>query len=349
MSEHTEAWDRIVTVLLAEDEYPHQPDDAENYNESMYFNAFDLEQRAGGWFRLGNRVNEGYAEMSVCIYLPDGRVGFMFDRPRITSNAQMDAGGLRIDVHQPFEHLSVHYEGKVCLLDDPGEMANPREAFANNPRVPCTVDIDWRGVSPMYGGKPQYADGRELEQAAGSSFAKAHYEQHCRASGSIVVGDEVLQIDGFGLRDKSWGPRYWQAIAWYRWLPIVFDEDFAMMLSVVARDADAPGRGGGMVLEGDQYHLITDCGVEADWDHKGEQTTIRAWAQTDQRRYEVTGEVISMIPLRNRRKTPEGDQLHTRITEAMTAYECDGRQGIGMSEFLDQVIDGWPVGVPAQG
>ena len=104
-----------------------------------------------------------------------------------------------------------------------------------------------------------------------------------------------------------------------------------------------------MVLEGDQYHLITDCGVEADWDHKGEQTTIRAWAQTDQRRYEVTGEVISMIPLRNRRKTPEGDQLHTRITEAMTAYECDGRQGIGMSEFLDQVIDGWPVGVPAQG
>ena len=148
--------DEIVTVLLPEDEYTHEPDDVVNYNESMYFNAFDLERQAGGWFRLGNRVNEGYAEMSVCIYLPDGRVGFMFDRPKITNNDEMNAGGLRIDVHERFEHLSVHYEGKVCLLDDPSEMANPREAFANNPRVPCTVDIDWHGVSPMYGGKPAF-------------------------------------------------------------------------------------------------------------------------------------------------------------------------------------------------
>ena len=76
----------IVTVLLPEDEYTHTPDEAENYNESMYLNAFDLGQQAGGWFRLGNRVNEGYAEMSVCIYLPDGSVGFMFGRPKIETN-----------------------------------------------------------------------------------------------------------------------------------------------------------------------------------------------------------------------------------------------------------------------
>ena len=31
----------IVTVLEPEDEYPHEPDAAENYNESMYLNAFD--------------------------------------------------------------------------------------------------------------------------------------------------------------------------------------------------------------------------------------------------------------------------------------------------------------------
>lgn len=30
----------------------------------------------------------------------------------------------------------------------------------------------------------------------------------------------------------------------------------------------------------------------------------------------------------------------------MTRYECDGVEGIGMSEFLDQVVDGWPIGVP---
>jgi len=336
----------IVTVLEPEDEFPHEPDDAVNYNESMYLNAFDLGAEAGGWFRLGNRVNEGYAEMSVCIYLPDGRVGFMFDRPKITTNNEMKAGGLTIKVNEPFKHLSVHYEGKVCLLENPADMANPRQAFAENPLVPAAIELDWHGVSPMFGGKPQYADGREIEQKPGTSFAKAHYEQHCRASGTITVGDEALEIDGFGLRDKSWGPRYWQAISWYRWLPVVFSEDFAMMLSLVAGSPDRPARAGGMVLEGDEYHVITDCRVDAEWDDAGTQTTMRCWAKTDQREYDITGEVMSMIPLRNRRKTPEGEQLHTRITEAMTRYECDGKDGIGMSVFLDQVVDGWPVGVP---
>ena len=337
--------DEIITVLLPEDEYTHVPDEAENYNESMYLNAFDLAGECGGWFRLGNRVNEGYAEMSVCIYLPDGRVGFAFGRPRIETNDEMCAGGLRIDVHEPFKHLSVAYEGKVCLLDDPSEMANPRQAFADNPLVEATVALDWYGVSPMYGGKPQYADGREVEEEPGKSFAKAHYEQHCRAVGTITVGDEVLEIDGFGLRDKSWGPRYWQALSWYRWLPMVFGEDFAMMVSVIARDAASAPRPGGMVLRDGAYHLITDCSVDAVFDDKGEQTSMEVWARTEAREYRVTGEVLSMIPLRNRRTTPDGELLHTRITEAMTRFECDGRTGIGMSEFLDQVVDGWPVGV----
>ena len=72
---------------------------------------------------------------------------------------------------------------------------------------------------------------RRWSSEAGESFAKAHYEQHCAVTGTIVVGDEVVDLDGLGLRDKSWGPRYWQAIGWYRWLPMTFSEDFAMMIS----------------------------------------------------------------------------------------------------------------------
>ena len=336
--------DRIVTVLEPSDEYTHTPDDVENYNESMYLNAFDLGLAAGGWFRLGNRVNEGYAEMSVCIYLPDGRVGFMYDRPKIDSNDAMEAGGLTITVVEPFEHLRVEYDGTVCLLDDPAAMSDPRTAFRENPMVECTVRLDHRGVSPMYGGKPQYADGREIETLNG--FAKAHYEQHCAVTGTIRVGDETLEIDGLGLRDKSWGPRHWQALTWYRWLPMVFDADFAMMLSVIDRGGDRPPSTSGMVLVGSEYHQVLDCRVDADWNAAGEQTTMRCWARTAEREYDITGEVLSMIPLRNRRRTPDGEQLHTRITEAMTRFECDGRVGIGMSEFLDQVVDGWPVGVP---
>jgi hypothetical protein len=335
----------IRTVLEPEDEYTHEPDPVPNYNESMYLNGFDPAREVGGWFRLGNRVNEGYAEMTVCVYLPGGRVGFMYGRPEITSNERMSAGGLTIEVVQPFEHLTVSYEGRVCLLEDPHQMADPRRAFADNPMVPCSVALDVRGISPMYGGRPVAEDGSELAVDPERSFAKAHYEQHTAVTGSIRVGDEVIDLDGLGLRDKSWGPRHWQAVHWYRWLPMVFGPDFAMMLSVIGgEDPDVEPRQGGMVLVDGEYHLVRECRVESDWDAAGYQTAMRCWARTDHDEYEVTGEVISLIPLRNRRTTPDGERLMTRITEAMTRYRCGSRSGIGMSEYLDQLVDGRPVG-----
>ncbi len=83
---------KIVTVLNPEDEYTHEPDPVPNYNESMYLNGFDLEREVGAWFRIGNRVNEGYAEMTVCIYLPGGRVAFLYGRPEISNNDEMKGG-----------------------------------------------------------------------------------------------------------------------------------------------------------------------------------------------------------------------------------------------------------------
>jgi hypothetical protein len=337
---------RVVTVLRPEDEFTHEPDPVPNYNESMYLNGFDLDAELGGWFRLGNRVNEGYAEMSVCLYLPGGRVGFMYDRPRIETNDAMAAGGLEIAVVEPFEHLTVAYDGKVCVLDRPADMADPRHAFRHNPIVDCEVRLDVRGVSPMFGGRPEYDDGTPVETDAATSFAKAHYEQHTAVTGTIRVGDEAIELEGLGLRDKSWGPRYWQAISWYRWLPMVFTPEFAMMLSIV--DNAGSQRRGGMVLDGDEYHVIRECQVESDYDDDGYQTAMRCRARTDHAEYDVTGEVISLIPLRNRRTTPDGDQLHTRITEAMTRFECAGHTGVGMSEYLDQIVDGRPVGIGAE-
>ena len=73
-----------------------------NFNESMYFNAFDPTARMGGFFRLGNRANEGAGEMTICLYLPDGRVAFMFGRPHVTTNDAFDAAGMRFEVVKPF-------------------------------------------------------------------------------------------------------------------------------------------------------------------------------------------------------------------------------------------------------
>ena len=40
--------EKYIVKLEPEDEYTHVPDESLNYNESMYFNLFDHEQRMGG-------------------------------------------------------------------------------------------------------------------------------------------------------------------------------------------------------------------------------------------------------------------------------------------------------------
>jgi hypothetical protein len=330
-------------ILEPEDEYCHKPDTAKNYNESMYFNVFDPAKKIGGWFRLGNRVNEGYAEMSACLYLPDGRVGFMFNRAQIDNNDELNAGGMRFEVIEPFKRLRVTYDGKILLLDHPLEMAHPSRAFKNNPLVDCKVDLDYRGIAPMYGGRPVQADGSDIPIDPEKSFAKAHYEQHVVAKGSFEIAGRRWEVDGFGLRDKSWGPRYWQSVSWYRWLPMSFGNDFGMMISIIGSD-DGAVRRSGMVLRRGEYAMIHDARIESEWDENWYQTTFRTWARTDEREYEVAGKVISMIPLRNRRRGDDGTELVTRITEGMTEYTCDGRTGYGLSEYLDQIVDGRPVG-----
>src|SRR5579884_2658826 len=158
--------------LDPEDEYMHELGPEPTFNESMYFNVYDPSSRVGGFFRLGNRANEGYAEMTVCLYLPDGRVAFMFSRPSISDNSAFEAGGLRFDVIRPFEELQVAYRGRVLLLDDPLEMADPKAAFASNPTSEGRLSITFSGVAPMFGGEPE-----ERRETPGEEFARGHYEQ----------------------------------------------------------------------------------------------------------------------------------------------------------------------------
>src|SRR5260370_40784860 len=91
-------------VLLEQDDLMHSNTGESNFNESAYYNFFDRNRRLGGFIRLGNRANEGYAEMTVCLYLPAATVGCMFQRPEIKNNAAYDAGGAKFEAIKPFEH-----------------------------------------------------------------------------------------------------------------------------------------------------------------------------------------------------------------------------------------------------
>ena len=322
--------------LEPQDEYLHELGPEATFNESMYFNLYDPAHRLGGFFRLANRANEGRGEMTVCIYLPDGRVGFMFQRPEVHSNEAFDAAGMRFDVVTPFEELTVSYTGKVVLLDQPTDMAHPKRAFTENPYGHATVDLAYTRVSDMFGGEPD-----QPHERPGEEFAKGHYEQLVRATGTITVGDESWSVDGFGLRDHSWGPRTWQAPWYYRWLTGNAGPDFGFMASRIARQ-DRDGTRGGFVWEDGTLHLCDHSEVRTEWAGDDQyHRQVHALLRSGEREWRIDGEVLNLIPLRNRR-----DGRVTRISEGLTEWHVDGKPtGYGLSEYLDQIIDGAPVGI----
>ena len=164
-------------------------------------------------------------------------------------------------------------------------------------------------------------------------------------TGTVTIGDETFDLaDGLGLRDHSWGPRYWQAIWWYRWLTVNLGPDVGFA-TTVAGDEAGGRRAHGFLYDrrvGPGWVPIRDVDLETDYDERRFHTAVRATVHTDQRAYEVEGEVWSSIPLRNRR-----NGMTTRIVEGMTRWRGDGLEGSGLSEYLDQIVDGRPVGAGA--
>ena len=309
------------------DELMHDPGSEPTFNESMYFNFFDPAAGLGGLFRLGNRPNEGYAEMTVCLFLPGGRVGFAFARPEIAGNEAFDAGGLRFGVEVPCESLTVAYEGGLALLEDPLAMKDPRAALGAARAVDCSAALDYRGLSPM------------LDAGGLDGFATGHHEQHVGARGRIVLDGDETSVDGYGLRDHSWGPRLWQAPRWYRWLTCNAGAENGFMVSVIAT-ADGEVRRGGVLFENGGYTPITDVDLRTETTGEDRyQDRIHCLARTEDREVEITGEVRTLIPLRHRRKGKM-----TRIGEGLTEYRWEGHTGYGLSEYLDQIEAGVPVG-----
>lgn len=337
--------------LGPEDEGMHLLGPETNFNESMYVNLFDASTGLGGFFRLGNRANEGRAELTVCLFLPDGTVAFAFQRPAISDNDALDAGGLSFTITEPFRSLTVRFSGEALLLADPLAMADPKSAYAASPRVPVEVELDYLGTSPMLGGEP--VTEQTGEPVHDGDFATGHYEQHVVSTGRVVVGERSYEVtEGVGLRDHSWGPRHWQSPWWYRWLTGNLGVDAGFVASVIAR-RDGTRTIGGVVFRDGRYDQIVDATVTTTWASAPHvpgglvQQGIDLVIVTAQQTYEVHGDVVAVVPLRHRRVDGSGEALLTRIAEGLTRWSCPAlspHRGSGLSEYLDQVVDDRAVG-----
>jgi hypothetical protein len=331
------------TLVPPSDESMHETDGSSNFNESVYFNVYDTSARIGGFLRLGNRPGEGHAELTVAVYLPDERVAFYYGRPEISGNEEFRAGGMSVSVVAPFEDVRTTYAGPILLLDDPDDLLDPKSAFARE-SVHAELDLVFEGLAPAWGGelgRQEDANVAELLEA----FWRGHYEQHTRGRGSIQIDGRSWTVDGYGLRDHSWGPRTWQSIHWYRWLTGNLDERTGFILSLIgARDGRL--RAGGALLIDGTYVPAESVAVRTEWSlGRYYQRSLQVTVVTAEGRHVIHGHVSQVIPLRHRRKTAGGEVELSRITEGLTRWTWDGQVGYGLSEYLDSMAGDMPAGI----
>eukprot|EP00947_MAST-08B_sp_MAST-8B-sp1_P000837 g837.t1 len=256
------------------DDYCHRPGPESNYNESVYFNFFDRSRPRklavaakeegddkdsmggdvegnqvgiGGWVRIGNRVNEGHAEVTVCIYRPDGSVLFVYKRPKITTNNGWCAGGLKVSSRAGLVLNCTSYEGKAMVLPEPMDMLDPKEVYSRGStrRVDVDLHVSHAACGPTWGYSADnywasLSSAEERERAMNEnkdSFARNHYELFNHISGTLTVQGETFRLDGNGLRDHSWGPRYWSKAQSYRFINGSFGDGLGFTVTVVAGGA----------------------------------------------------------------------------------------------------------------
>jgi len=318
----------IVGDLRAEDELMHPVTSEAAFSESMMFNFFDESRQLGGFVRIGNRVNEAHAEMTLCIFLPGGDLLMQWAKPAIRSNADFHAAGMTFRVHEPGRRLEVAYAGPAVRLSDALQMRNPGRALRENPTVPVDLELMVTNTGPMIGsasGDPRssviFLDG------------VGHYQQPLAARGSLRAGADHWDLTCFGARDHSWGRREWSSIFRDRSIWITFGADLAFICCKTWTDPKMPPDVMGCLVEGPSVTPFRRIDLETRLrpDTHYHDALRLELEDVRGRHYSLTGQVIRYVPLRHRRAGRETVYLG----QAMTRFELGGRRALGLSEYFD--------------
>jgi hypothetical protein len=328
--------------LTDRDEGVHSPGDQVNWNESRYIDFWDPVERTGGWFRIGMRPNARYAEMSACVYLPDGRVAFAFDRAEIDENGLV-AGGQRWTIGEPWKTSQVRFTGPMSLFENPWELTDPKRAFASAPKLDADIDLHCTtaGLDATMG---QDQDQHHLIFLPGQ--ADFHYQHMTHVVGTVQLGDRGYPIDGRGGKDHSWGPRNWHAKIYLRWLTCCLDDANGFMLTRAVGPTKQT-RSGFVLTAGefrvvDGFDMVNRYAAGPWFELERAEVTVRA----GDLEWSAVATPQNYLPLRHRQVNDAGEQATLRIVKHPASWTlADGRVGTGHLEYHDLMEDGVPVGL----
>ncbi|MFM8355970.1 MAG: hypothetical protein ACKOBM_13840 [Gammaproteobacteria bacterium] len=343
------------------DERMHPVGDAPAWSESYYFNFVDPTNQIAMFTRMGFRPGDGWADGLHAVYLGGDRVAFTYGRRDIgrdlsVYDGALTVGGLTLTCLEPFGRWRVSYDGPAQDIADAAILLERRKARPADWFTPSNLrmDIDFTALA-----KPHYA----------ADGARGHFEQTGRAEGTIALtgsrGPEAFRVDGFGVRDKSWGPRDWGAGSgsgasrpagqsvgrsvgqsaagsanpgagpkpFVNWFSMNFGADLALGGACV-RHADGVMRGSGWLQRDGTTIDLVDVVIETRYRpgsiwHTDVHLTGRT---TEGAPVDVTGRILTVCPTKI--PMPGGA---TFVNEGLAEFHTEGRVGYGISEHWHAV------------
>jgi hypothetical protein len=293
-----------------QDEGRHEPDTADQFwNESWYFDFATPDGSLGGYVRVWLYPNLGttwywaylVGDGRPLIAVRDHDVGV----PKGQS-LEVRAEGLWADTvcETPNEHWSVNLEAFAVALDDPAEAYRGERGD----RVGFGLDLEWVEAAP-----------------AQMSTGLPRYEQACIVQGEVLVGDERIQVDGFGERDHSWGHRDWWTMPWC-WTAGRLDDGtafhaFRPLIDIPFASGFVAPPGNGDVQNVEHFTVETELGDE--------DLPRVATMELGDLRLSVTPTGHAPVRL----EAPDGRV--SRFPRALCRFEstADGRSGWGWTEW----------------
>jgi hypothetical protein len=319
------------------DEFFHAVGDHPAWSESYYFNFVDPATGVGAFTRMGFRPNDGWADALHAVYLPGGRVAFTYGRRTDLSPAVVDGlgradpavGDLVLRRGEPFQRWDIVYRGEAQDLADPDVLLAATRDRPDGWARPAELDMT---VTFEALAGPHYARGG----------VRGHFEQTGRVSGTIRLGDETWPVDGFGVRDKSWGPRTWQAPGgggggasapaegtdgcFLNWFSMNFGADLALG-GACGRTGEGDFTGKGWIQREGVTRELSEVRMTTVFDpsnpllHRSVELVATDDAGAE---IAVSGEVVSICPT----KIPRRDGV-TFVNEGLARFRTTGPGGPG--------------------
>ena len=318
-------------------EQPDDPEMRESVNAWIWDNGVEfgmprigVEAVADQWDTHDVQLNMAFA---------DGRVFNIFSPGKIHDPVAADgkarvlgAGPLSFELVEPYGHLRMRVEGDATTMTVDAQM---KGAFpGQGDTVPIEIEVDLRPATPPWMNGALLADAKRVLDTQEEGDLMGHpwrFEQLCRATGHLRVGDESYSINGAANRIRRQSIRREAKLRGHAWQASLFPSGRGFgYIAYPPRDDGKDTYNEGYLFDGDGA-LIPARVVQAPWlrtlTPSGEDVSCVLETE-DGRSVTIEGETAVSTFMVMPPDVGGGLQLQ----QAIARYTLDGESANGMLE-----------------